>query len=81
MMYSTTVQNFRMKHVILEATQKWQILTNVEGFKNMYYSRFQIHEFVKFTLPKILSLSYCFFFTVIEYIIVPNFLKLQNAIF
>jgi hypothetical protein len=33
MMYSTTVQIFRMKYVILEATQKLQILTNVGGFK------------------------------------------------
>jgi hypothetical protein len=33
MMYSTTVQNLRMKYVIFEATEKWQILTDFGGFK------------------------------------------------
>jgi ABC-type uncharacterized transport system permease subunit len=38
MMYSTTVQIFEMKYVILEATQKWQILTNVGGFKSTLFT-------------------------------------------
>jgi hypothetical protein len=38
MMYSTTVQNFRMKYVILEATQKWQILKMLEVSKYVLFT-------------------------------------------
>jgi hypothetical protein len=61
------VQNFRMKYIILEATQKQQILTNVGGFKLYTVSDPWIYEFCTSQNTESFVLI---FFTIVEYIIV-----------
>jgi hypothetical protein len=84
MIYSTTVQNLMMKYVISEATERWQIMANIWGFKicTVHLSYPQICEFYIGQNKE----SFVFFFTVVEYITICFwnfclfFLKLWNMI-
>jgi hypothetical protein len=56
MLYFTTMQNFRLKYEILEATEKGQILINVGGFK--IYTVHVFNTFVNFAQPRVFCIVF-----------------------